>query len=129
MKTDRGSMCWSQSSDKYVAAAVANVEPYLRKKGKNLPGKKQCHSPFDSNYQPELDVSPELATEGYRYFQELIGVLRWACEMHQSIGYLVGSGATLRLPGEPSRGSPRGGCAPRVWVSQASPKTEDSFRP
>lgn len=81
METDRGSTCWSQSSDKYVAAAVANVETFLRKKGKTLPGKKQCHSPFDSNYRPELDISPELATEGHRYFQELIGVLRWACEI------------------------------------------------
>lgn len=81
MANDHNVMCWSQSSDKYVAMAVANVEAYLGKKGKTLPIKKHCSSPFSSVYRPELDTTPELALEGHRYFQELIGVLRWACEI------------------------------------------------
>jgi len=81
MTNDRGTTCWSQSSEKYVAAAVSNVESYLQKKGKVLPAKHHCSTPFASHYRPELDTTPELATEGHRYFQELIGVLRWACEI------------------------------------------------
>ena len=76
-----GTPCWSQSSAKYVSAAVANVEEYLRKRGKFLPSRRQCQSPFETHYRPELDATPELALEGHRYFQELIGILRWACEI------------------------------------------------
>ena len=34
-----------------------------------------------SGYHPSEDTSRELDTEGIRYFQELIGVLRWAIEL------------------------------------------------
>jgi hypothetical protein len=34
-----------------------------------------------SNYRPETDVSGELKLTGIRYFQELIGILRWAVEL------------------------------------------------
>ena len=32
-------------------------------------------------YQPEIDTSAELKADGIQYFQELIGILRWACEL------------------------------------------------
>ena len=32
-------------------------------------------------YRPELDTTAELALDGHRYFQEIIGVLRWAVEL------------------------------------------------
>ena len=34
-----GQQCWAMSSDKYCAAAVANVEETLAKKGQKLPSK------------------------------------------------------------------------------------------
>jgi hypothetical protein len=34
-----------------------------------------------SGYRPETDVNTELKIDGIRYFQELIGILRWACEL------------------------------------------------
>ena len=34
-----------------------------------------------TKYAPEMDVSAELKADGIQYFQELIGVLRWACEI------------------------------------------------
>ena len=34
-----------------------------------------------SGYHPSEDTSKEWDTEGIRYFQELIGVLRWAIEL------------------------------------------------
>jgi hypothetical protein len=73
--------CWSQSSDKYVQAAITNVEEKLRESGRELQNAKHCLAPFTSSYRPELDTTAELALEGHRYFQELIGILRWAVEL------------------------------------------------
>eukprot|EP00980_Cylindrotheca_fusiformis_P014195 scaffold3727_cov54-Cylindrotheca_fusiformis.AAC.1 len=33
------------------------------------------------SFVPELDGSPELDSEGTQFFQELIGILRWATEL------------------------------------------------
>ena len=34
-----------------------------------------------TKYAPEMDVTAKLKADGIQYFQELIGVLRWACEI------------------------------------------------
>ena len=34
-----------------------------------------------SAYRPELDDTAELKAEGVQYYQELVGVLRWAVEL------------------------------------------------
>jgi hypothetical protein len=78
---ENGTICWSQSADKYLQAAVANVEEKLRESRRELQKAKYCSTPFLSNYRPELDDTAELSLEGHRYFQELIGVLRWAVEL------------------------------------------------
>jgi hypothetical protein len=41
----------------------------------------RLRTPMRSDYKPELDTSPELAAEGHSYYQELIGILRWAVEL------------------------------------------------
>ena len=74
-----GQTCWSMNSDQYVKAAVTNVEEKLAKSGRRLPSK--CSSPLKAGYKPELDVSGELKGDGLHYYQELIGVLRWAVEI------------------------------------------------
>ena len=79
MKLSDGTECWTMSSDKYCKAAVSNVEAKLAESGKRLPS--GVKTPFHSGYKPELDVTPELKADGVQYFQELIGVLRWACEL------------------------------------------------
>ena len=71
--------CWAMSSDKYCATAVANVTEVLNKKGARLPSK--CLTPLANGYRPELDTSPELKADGLQYYQELIGILRWAVEI------------------------------------------------
>jgi hypothetical protein len=78
---ENGVVCWSQSSDKYVQAAVANVEEKLRTSKRELKKAKHSSAPFPADYKPEMDCSAELALEGHRYYQELIGVLRWAVEI------------------------------------------------
>ncbi len=71
--------CWAMTLEQYVKAAIANVETTLNERGQHLPSK--ATTPMQSNYRPELDTSAELKLEGMRYYQELIGVLRWAIEL------------------------------------------------
>ncbi len=79
MTMSDGSECWTMSSEKYCKAAVTNVEEKLAKSGRRLPTK--CGAPLTSGYKPELDVSQELKADRLNYYQELIGVLRWAAEL------------------------------------------------
>ena len=67
------------SAEKYVLAAVKNVEETLARRGLRLPTK--CYTPLPTDYRPELDTSAELKSDGVQYYQELIGILRWAIEL------------------------------------------------
>ena len=78
--TVNGTTCWTQSADKYVMESIKNVENTLAEKGNKLPSK-GCSTPLKHGYRPEVDVSPELGIDGLRYYQEMIGVLRWAIEL------------------------------------------------
>ena len=79
MKNETNRECWAISSDKYCAAAVANVTDVLGKKGLRLPSK--CATPLANNCRPEIDVTPELKADSLQYYQELVGLLRWAVEI------------------------------------------------
>ena len=70
---------WTMSSEKYVKAAIENIEQMLAESNQRLPIK--CRTPLSSGYRPELDTSPELKTEGLQRYQELIGILHWAVEL------------------------------------------------
>ncbi|MGH7974682.1 MAG: reverse transcriptase domain-containing protein, partial [bacterium] len=70
---------WGLSSEQYVNNAIKNVENELRKVDLKLPTK--ANTPMTSGYRPELDVSQLLDDEQANYFQNLIGVLRWAVEL------------------------------------------------
>ena len=67
------------TSEQYVQAAIANVETALDASGQRLPSR--VTTPIQAGYRPELDSSAELNSAGVRYYQELIGVLRWAVEL------------------------------------------------
>jgi len=67
------------SSAKYVKEAIRLVDQELLKMNKCLPNK--VPTPLSSGYHPELDVSPLLGDEEANYYQQLIGVLRWAVEL------------------------------------------------
>ena len=75
----QGTKCWTMSPEKYVDASVKNVEEKLAKDGLRLPNK--CPTPMTGDYHPSDDVSAELTAVGLHYYQELIGVLRWAVEI------------------------------------------------
>ncbi|GAX20073.1 hypothetical protein FisN_1Lu447, partial [Fistulifera solaris] len=70
---------WALSSEKYTKKAISEVETELNKVHLDLP--KKAATPFSAGYRPELDVSPELDDRRQNYFQGLIGVLRWLCEL------------------------------------------------
>jgi hypothetical protein len=74
-----GVECWTMSSEQYIKAAIANVEAKLNESGQRLPTR--CTTPMQANYRPELDVTAEMKIAGVRYYQELIGILRWAIEL------------------------------------------------
>ena len=70
---------WTMSSQKYVKAAIDNVEEVLGRTNQRLPTK--CGTPLKTGYRPELDTSQELKKDGLQRYQELIGMLRWAVEL------------------------------------------------
>jgi hypothetical protein len=70
---------WSMNSTHYLKEAIRNLEVELAKLGLCLRGKP--NTPMQTNYRPELDVSPILGPDQANYFQSLIGILRWAVEL------------------------------------------------
>ena len=70
---------WTMLSQKYVNAAIDNVEEVLGRTNQRLPTK--CGIPLKSGYRPELDTNQELKHDGLQRYQELIGMLRWAVEL------------------------------------------------
>jgi hypothetical protein len=59
--------------------AVTDVERELDQIGRALPTR--VTTPISQGYRPEIDVSPELDDKRANYFQGLIGILRWMCEL------------------------------------------------
>ena len=70
---------WAMSSDTYVKRALADVEKQLNANGQQL--RSRVSTPMSSNYRVELDATPELDDKQCTYYQGLIGVLRWICEL------------------------------------------------
>jgi hypothetical protein len=60
---------------------------------------------LSSGYRPEIDVSPELDAQRANYYQGLIGVLRWMCELvGHSVDILVDVAMLSRFLAAPRRG-------------------------
>jgi hypothetical protein len=70
---------WAMSSDKYAKRAIADVESKLKETNRQLMTK--AATPLAGAYRPELDQSPFLTAEDQNYYQGLIGILRWLCEL------------------------------------------------
>ena len=68
------------TSVNYVKASVKNIEDSAKRRfNRTLPMK--ATTPMQANYSPELNGTPELNDDETQFFQELIGVLRWATEI------------------------------------------------
>lgn len=79
MKMIDGRKIWTISSLDYVKAAIANIEEACKSRNWELPTK--CDPPMSSDFIPEFDDSPELKEKDVTWYQEMIGILRWASEI------------------------------------------------
>ncbi len=80
-KLINGLTCWTITSQNNVKAAIRNVEEAIKTKGRRLPTT-NLETPMNKNYTPELNVTEELGHDkNVTFYQELIGVLRWATEI------------------------------------------------
>jgi hypothetical protein len=70
---------WTISSVDYVKAAIRNVNDAIKEKRWKIPSR--APTPMSTTYQPEMDGSPELGSDDHKYYQELIGIMRWATEL------------------------------------------------
>ena len=62
LETADGEKCWTMSSEKYVKAAIENVEARLAKSDLRLPSK--CDTPMSTGYHPRKDVTREINAKG-----------------------------------------------------------------
>lgn len=79
-----GKECWSMDSKQYVKAAVETVQRLLEEDGRELKTSKRTggtHGALPTNYQPELDSTPECDAEHASRYRQIIGILRWAIEL------------------------------------------------
>ena len=80
VQLENGVEAWAFGSSQYVKAAVNNVKDYIDQQTRyKLPTK--ANTPMQTNYRPELDITPELRPVLASYFMSLIGILRWICEL------------------------------------------------
>ena len=107
------------SAEKYVKAAVVNLEATLAKRYIQLP---TSHYPIPKNYHPIEDVINELNVRGVQPYQELIGELRWVVKIRRVDIFLGVALLSLHLA------FPRSGhlqsSISDIFILEASPKTE-----
>ncbi len=70
---------WYMSSEAYLKEAVRNVRSWLRERSHEL--KLRANTVLPSGYRPELDASEYCNDDEGNYYQQQIGVLRWAVEL------------------------------------------------
>jgi hypothetical protein len=73
-------------SEKYVKQAISDVERELSLVDKCLPTR--VTTPLSQDNRPKVDQSKELDAKRGQYYQSLIGVLRWICELGR-VDFLV----------------------------------------
>jgi hypothetical protein len=72
-----------------MKSMFAGAKTYIKSAIENIEGKDQfnhklqsgAHCPMKADYRPEVDISPVLSDTLATYYQGLIGVLRWTCEL------------------------------------------------
>ena len=78
LRTLNGRSVWTLSCKDYVRAAINIVIKGASARGLKLPA---AGTPMSSHAQPELDASMELNAKDITFYQEMIGMLRWAIEL------------------------------------------------
>ena len=76
--------CWSLGSENYMKEAIKVASRHMEKHDikPTLTRRTGRNTPFDNHlYRPELDESPYCSDELATVYQNLIGILRWTCEL------------------------------------------------
>ena len=73
--------CWTISSADYIKAEVQTVKDYVNKDKFQWKLPSKTPTPMVSSFVPELDGTPDLGSDDHRFFQDMIGMLRWATEL------------------------------------------------
>jgi hypothetical protein len=74
--------CWSMDSKKYVKAALEVIRGFLARDGRELRTSKGKHKgPLAINYCPKLDATAHCDEEHASYYQQIIGIFRWAIKL------------------------------------------------
>jgi hypothetical protein len=92
---------WAMSSDLYVKRAVTEVERELDVIGERVSTK--VLTPISQGYRPEIDTTPALDAKQANYYQDLIGVLCWICNIGRT-DILVDVAMLSRFLTPPRRG-------------------------
>ena len=79
LQTEDGRDIWSFNCKDYLKGAIERVKLLAMEDGKELHKRNKGYRPIPKEYHPEIDVSPEL--DDPHLYQQLIGILRWACEL------------------------------------------------
>ena len=78
-KMINGNMCWTITSYDYVISDVQTIKDAITRKPWKMP--KTADTPMTKSFVPELDGTEELGPDGIQFYQEMIGMLRWATEL------------------------------------------------
>ena len=73
---ENGVEAWATSASKYVQEAMSNSEAYLHDNFGVWKFTKKVINPFESEYDPLMDLSAELGLILLNYYHTHIGVLR-----------------------------------------------------
>ena len=77
-------VCWAMGSQNYVKEAMRICEAQMAAHQLSYPTSKRQskNTPFTrSDYRPELDPTPYCSSDKANLYQQLIGILRWICEL------------------------------------------------
>ena len=78
---DKGDKAFAMGSQQYVKEAVRNVETWLKGRQCELKSKARATTVLPVIYRPELDTTAFCNEEDHNFYQQQIGVLRWAVEL------------------------------------------------
>ena len=74
--------CWAMSADSHIKKALQVIKERMNKDGVRFKSKKVADQPFTSvDYRPELDTTEYCNDEQVQFYQSLIGIARWLCEL------------------------------------------------
>ena len=94
---------WTLSAETYVKRAIADVETRLKEEKSEIELPSKAATPLSSGYRPELDMTPELSDSQASWYQGLIGVLRWMCELGR-VDILLETAMMSRFTASPRQG-------------------------